>query len=98
MDTAKTRNDARRIESSLLNKIALKGVTSIAAAVGLTLLKSHAGKSLLSLAWRCYWPFWSGVWKTKKWRSWLSAWLDICHQKKTPRKLQLSRRDSDVWR
>ncbi|MGM1179028.1 CII family transcriptional regulator [Serratia marcescens] len=34
MDTAKTRNDARRIESSLLNKIALKGVTSIAAAVG----------------------------------------------------------------
>ncbi|HHK7934401.1 TPA: CII family transcriptional regulator, partial [Serratia marcescens] len=33
-DTAKTRNDARRIESSLLNKIALKGVTSIAAAVG----------------------------------------------------------------
>lgn len=34
MDTAKTRNDARRIESSLLNKIALKGVTNIAAAVG----------------------------------------------------------------
>jgi hypothetical protein len=34
METAKTRNDARRIESTLLNKIALKGVSSIAAAVG----------------------------------------------------------------
>lgn len=34
METAKTRNDARRIESTLLNKIALKGVSSIADAVG----------------------------------------------------------------
>ncbi|MGX1958416.1 CII family transcriptional regulator [Serratia proteamaculans] len=34
METAKTRNDASRIESTLLNKIALKGVSSIAAAVG----------------------------------------------------------------
>ncbi|CAI2001919.1 lambda phage CII family protein [Serratia entomophila] len=34
METAKTRNDARRIESTLLNKIAMKGVSSIAAAVG----------------------------------------------------------------
>ena len=34
METAKTRNEARRIESSLLNKIALKGVTSIANAIG----------------------------------------------------------------
>lgn len=34
METAKTRNDARHIESTLLNKIALKGVSSIAAAVG----------------------------------------------------------------
>jgi hypothetical protein len=34
METAKTRNDARRIESTLLNKIAMKGVSSIADAVG----------------------------------------------------------------
>ena len=34
METAKTRNDARRIEITLLNKIAMKGVSSIAAAVG----------------------------------------------------------------
>lgn len=34
METANTRNDARRIESTLLNKIAMKGVSSVAAAVG----------------------------------------------------------------
>lgn len=34
MDIAKTRNKARTIESQLLNKIALKGVVEVAAAVG----------------------------------------------------------------
>ncbi|WP_447874771.1 CII family transcriptional regulator [Serratia fonticola] len=34
MECAKTRKDARQIESALLNKIAVKGVSSIAEAVG----------------------------------------------------------------
>lgn len=34
MENAKTRNDARKIESALLNRIAARGVSAVANAVG----------------------------------------------------------------